>query len=193
MKLFLDLGDSDEILDALGYLGESLEDPTTKLLEIMEKFVCSAYSSNTKCSSLKKLRWELFRTGEENEKLPPTKSSFIPHIQRSNYLSYIWKNCKSPEINVPSPVGHGSEDNDGLITPIMCLRSPAPKALLELIKCGCKGKCEKRQCSCVRSNLTCTPACLCGDCHNQDGNTAKVVDGEIGDEINSDDTDDEGF
>ena len=81
MKLFLDLDDSDEILDALGYLGESLEDPTTKLIEILEKFVCSAYSSNTKCSSLKKLRWELFRTGKESEKLPPTKSSFIPHIQ----------------------------------------------------------------------------------------------------------------
>ena len=27
----------------------------------------------------------------------------------------------------------------------------------------------------------------------EDGNTAKVVDGEIGDEINSDDTYDEGF
>ena len=75
----------------------------------------------------------------------------------------------------------------------MCLRSPAPKALLELIKCGCKGKCEKRQCSFVQSNLNCILACLCGDCHNQDGNTDKAVDDEIGDEINSDDTDDEGF
>ena len=193
MKLFLDLDDSDEILDALGYLGESLEDPTAKVIETPEKFVCRAYSSKTKCCSLKKLRWELFRTGKESEKLPPTKSSFIPHIQRSNYLSYIWKNCKSPDINVPSPVGHGWEDNDELITPIMCLRSPAPQALLELIKCSCKGRCEKKQCSCVRNNLNCTPACLCGDCHNQDRNTEKLVDDGIGDESNSDDTDDEGF
>ena len=163
MKLFLDLDDSDEILDALGYLGESLEDPTAKVIETLEKFVCRAYSWKTKCWSLKVLRWELFRTGKESEKLPPTKSSFIPQIQRSNYLSYIWKNCKSPEINVPSPGCHGLEDNDELIMPMMCLKSPAPQALLELIECSCKGRSKKRRCSCLRNNLNCTPACLCGD------------------------------
>lgn len=81
MKLFLDLDDSDEILDALSYLGESLDDPTCEAIETLEKFVCRSYSKKIKCISLKKLRWELFRTGKESEKLPPTKSSFIPHIQ----------------------------------------------------------------------------------------------------------------
>ena len=45
----------------------------------------------------------------------------------------------------------------------------------------------------MRNNLNCTPACLCGDCHNQDENTEKLVDDGIGDESNSDDTDDKGF
>ncbi|KAG1656751.1 hypothetical protein GQR58_023744 [Nymphon striatum] len=96
MKLFLELDDSDEILDALSYLDESLEDPN------------------------------------------------------------------------------------------------APQALLELVKCGCKGKCDKRQCSCVRNNLHCTPACLCGDCHNQD-DAEKSADDGIGDESSSDETGDEEF
>ncbi|KAG1665862.1 hypothetical protein GQR58_019139 [Nymphon striatum] len=192
MKLFLELDDSDEILDALSYLGESLEDPNGEVIEALEKFVCRAYSPKTKCISLKKLRWELFRTGKESEKLPPTKSSFIPHIRRSNYQSYIWKSCKLPEMSISSPVGHGWDDKDTSIMPIMCLKSPAPQALLELVKCGCKGKCDKRQCSCVRNNIHCTPTCLCGDCHNQD-DAEKSADDGIGDESSSDETGDEEF
>ncbi|KAG1697692.1 DNA topoisomerase 2-alpha [Nymphon striatum] len=37
MKLFLELYDSDEILDALSYLGESLEDPNGEVIEALEK------------------------------------------------------------------------------------------------------------------------------------------------------------
>ncbi|KAG1697391.1 putative glutamate receptor [Nymphon striatum] len=92
-------------------------------------------------------------------------------------------------LGISSPVGYGWEDKDTSIMPIMCLKSPAPKALLELIKCGCKGKCDKRQCSRLRNNLHCTPACLCGDCHNQD-DAEKSADDGIGDESSSDETGD---
>ncbi|KAG1656752.1 hypothetical protein GQR58_023744 [Nymphon striatum] len=64
MKLFLELDDSDEILDALSYLDESLEDPNGEVIVALEKCVCRAYSPKTKCISLKKLRWELFRRGK---------------------------------------------------------------------------------------------------------------------------------
>ena len=64
---------------------------------------------------------------------------------------------------------------------------------MELIKGVCKSKCEKRQCICVRNNLNCTLACFCGDCHNQDENTDKLVDHGIVHESNSDNTGDEGF
>ena len=71
--------------------------------------------------------------------------------------------------------------------PIMCLKSPGPKELLELIKCSCKGKCDKRKCSCVPNNLNCTSAFLCGDCQNEDENTGiKFDDGSV-DENNPDD------
>ncbi|KAG1709152.1 RNA exonuclease 1 [Nymphon striatum] len=95
-------------------------------------------------------------------------------------------------MSISSPVGHGWEDKDTSIMPIMCLKSPAPQALLELIKCGCKGKCDKRQCSCLRNNVHCTPACLCGDGHNQD-DAEKSADDGIGDESSSDETGDEEF
>ena len=44
---------------------------------------------------------------------------------------------------------------------------PAPKAVVELTNCGCKGDC-KRNCSCHRHSLPCTPLCKCGvvECSN---------------------------
>ena len=41
-----------------------------------------------------------------------------------------------------------------------CLIGPAPKEVVELVKCGCTTKCEGR-CSCVKNKLNCTPLCKC--------------------------------
>ncbi len=42
--------------------------------------------------------------------------------------------------------------------PIKCLVPSAPRAVVELIKCGCKGEC-KGNCSCANNGLACTPLC----------------------------------
>lgn len=34
--------------------------------------------------------------------------------------------------------------------------APAPDAVMELMCCGCKGKCENRKCFRVKNNLPCT-------------------------------------
>nr|XP_058964905.1 uncharacterized protein LOC131791573 [Pocillopora verrucosa] len=40
---------------------------------------------------------------------------------------------------------------------------------MELVCCGCRGKCETRRCSCVKNELHCTEACSCGEeCVNCD-------------------------
>ena len=57
----------------------------------------------------------------------------------------------------------GWEDVNGKISPLRCLSLPAPKAVLELVKCGCyptKGEC-KGNCSCHKNELPCTPLCNC--------------------------------
>ena len=48
--------------------------------------------------------------------------------------------------------------------PVPCLYKPAPIAVLELIKCGCKTS-YKAYCSCKKNNLPCTALCKC---HNSD-------------------------
>ena len=44
----------------------------------------------------------------------------------------------------------------------------APKEILELVKCGCKGKCETSKCSCYSKRLSCTKMCHCTECENTD-------------------------
>eukprot|EP00795_Rhopilema_esculentum_P008785 gene8785-14815_t len=56
---------------------------------------------------------------------------------------------------------------EGMEVPIKCLELPAPQSVLELIKCGCKGRCKGREnCSCLKNGLSCTELCKCADCEN---------------------------
>ena len=50
--------------------------------------------------------------------------------------------------------------------PVMCLKEPARKAVLELVKCGCQGNCDSANSSCLRNGLSCTALCKCTDCSN---------------------------
>ena len=55
------------------------------------------------------------------------------------------------------------EDENG-ISPIWMTIEEASKVCQELVKCGCKKKCEAR-CRCKSSSLNCTELCYCGgDC-----------------------------
>ena len=51
----------------------------------------------------------------------------------------------------------------------MCLKPPAPEAMLILVKCSCKASCndETRRCGCSKNNFLCTDACGCSDCENK--------------------------
>ena len=44
--------------------------------------------------------------------------------------------------------------------PIKCIRPPAPRVVVELVKCGCKGEC-KGNCSGAKKGLVCTNLCKC--------------------------------
>ena len=49
------------------------------------------------------------------------------------------------------------------MTPLL----PAPKAVIELVKCGCtKSRCSSNRCNCRKAQLSCTDLCCC--CENDD-------------------------
>ena len=112
----------------------------------LEKFVCCVYAPK-ECSirTIPELRWELFRSKNlEGKKLSPTLPTLYPHIMRSNFITE-----KDKSYTTAHP-----EDSASKIVPLKCLALPAPKSLLELVKCcekGCKGRC-----SCSKNDLPCT-------------------------------------
>eukprot|EP00794_Sanderia_malayensis_P001433 gene1433-1577_t len=74
-----------------------------------------------------------------------------------------------------------------VVVPRKCLELPAPEAVLELVKCGCKGcSSRKSKCSCLMNDLNCTDLCKCHDCENMKDYTLQTTIGEDSDSDNGD-------
>ena len=165
---FLALAPNDDIVGTLQRFG-SVITPDDLVLKHMERFVCNVYSSKSACTTIAELRWELFKTKNfEGEKLPPTQNTLKLLIMRANLISWQDKSYKEPRPTIPHPKDNGWEQQeDGKLQPVKCLGKPAPQAVMELVKCGCKGSCqEKPNCSCHKNGLSCTALCKCSDCGN---------------------------
>ena len=165
-KAYLALCDEDPALQCFRKLGE--ENIQNELIEArlpaewrpLERFVCKVYSQNGPLS-IPKLRWELFRTKNlEGEMLPPTLSSLLPHIRRTNYMAKVSKSYKTACPELPQIEENGWSVESNTYSPIRCLALPAPKAVIELTKCSCRVSCSGN-CGCSRNNLPCTPLCKC--------------------------------
>ncbi len=129
--------------------------------------MCLVYSS-TGTKSLPSLRWDLFQSKNlEGEMLPPTRAALLPHIIRANYITMRDKSYKTNCPNLPRIEENGWNLDNGKYVPVMCLSPPAPRAVLDLVKCGCKDGCKGR-CGCLNNNLPCTSLCKCfgRDCAN---------------------------
>ena len=136
----------------------------------IERFVCNVYSERSGLDTLPALRWELFRKKNlEGEKLPPTRGTLLPHVVRANYMSMRDTSYISVMSKLPPLEQNGWEvrSDEGYL-PIKCLNKPAPEAVLELVKCGCRGQCQSAKCCCLRNGLSCTALCKCTDSSNVD-------------------------
>ena len=98
--------------------------------------------------------------------LPPTRAAILPHIIRANYVT-MWDNSYLTDCPEPPSIEENGWNllESRCYIPVKCSVLPAPKAVLELIKCGCKAGCKGR-CSCSINSLPCIPLCKCysGDC-----------------------------
>ena len=107
----------------------------------------------------------LFRTKNlESELLPPTRATLLPHIQRTNYLYLVWRSFSSthPDIPALTDCGWRLDEKVGSLKPVLCLLPPAPKSIIEVVKCARKAgdTCGPR-CSCKKAKLPCTSMCKC--------------------------------
>ena len=99
-------------------------------------------------------------------KIPPSRATLCPLIQRTDYVSRIYKSYNTAHPVLPavteSGLVRGGHDTNIQI-PVYYLLLPAPIAVLELVKCGCNGVCNKNHCSCFKGGVPCTSLCQCSD------------------------------
>ena len=85
---------------------------------------------------------------------------------------------------VPSPNGHGwqtnydhvNEENEPMLF-IKWISQPAvPKALFDLVTCGCSTESASQRCCCKKSNMPCTAACHYNNCSNVEKSNSIVQD-----------------
>lgn len=167
------------VQNAFSNLGSS-EDISDDTYKMLEHYICQLYVFSTPLSSVKEVRWFLFSTKQcTDEQLPPAEAALHQMIKRANYVTLVWKSCDVPFPNLPAPTLHGwKQDEDGLQA-VPTTLPPAPKAVLQLIKCGCKGNCTRMKCSCHKHSLKCTDMCASCEakCENRNiNNSSTTVD-----------------
>jgi len=110
-KAFLEA--DEECVTALADLGSTIL-PTAGMFYAIEKLVCQLSLPKTKISSLKELRWLLFRKKQaKSEQLPPTQAALREAIKRAHYQAMIWANDKVPNPDLPSPENYGWKKDKG--------------------------------------------------------------------------------
>ena len=86
----------------------------------------------------------------------------------------VWNNDRVSNHVLLSPRGYGwTMENDEWI-PVMTTLSPAPEAIIQLVKCKCaKERCSTNRCQCRKAGLLCMDLCSCSEddnkCENQPG------------------------
>ena len=141
---------------------------------IKEHYIRQLYVPSTQLRSIQEVRWLLFSKKQyTDEQLPPTEAARHQMSRRANYvMSDLFGSPVTPHIQtyptphtLPSPTLHGWKNDGGELQAIPTTLPVAPKAVLQLIKCGCKGMCTTMICSCRKHNLTCTD--ICASCESK--------------------------
>lgn len=172
-------------MEAFARLGSSAhaEDGVSRELEL---YMCRLYLPLVQIATVKELRWFLFSKKQcADEKLPPMKAALQQMIKRATYVALVWKECGSPYLDLPVPTSHGCSQDGERLQAIPTTPPPAPKAVLELVKCGCRGSCTTLSCSCRKHSLQCTD--MCGSCEsNCENRNAEEVTVQTVDSANND-------
>ena len=60
------------------------------------------------------------------------------------------------------------------LVPVLSDKPAAPSALLELVRCGCKGDCATRRCTCKKHGIDCSP--MCTECKGVTCQNSEVIE-----------------
>ena len=192
-KIFLQ--SNDDTISSLAKLGTE-ENPEEETVDAVERFVCQLYLPKTSISTVKELRWLLFKKKQaQAERLPPTQGALCEAILRAHYQTMVWNNDTVPNPQLPSPQNYGWQQFEDEWQPVKTKLPPAPEAIIQLVKCGCsKERCSTNRCQCRKAELRCTDLCACSDsepCDNVHDENESEDDSEDDSEDECEDEDDD--
>ena len=155
MTIFMKSG-SDTIgaLEQLLTVNETSEQHLARLAS----FVCAAYCPNgIEISGIPELRWYLFcKHMAESNRLPPTSGVLKQHILRAHIQARVWGQASIAQQELLDPLQNGfCKDANGDLLPHTTDDLPAPKTIIEMVNCHCKGNCSSQRCGCISHNLAC--------------------------------------
>ena len=167
-KLFL--AAEDDIIEALATLCEDVN-VSEELQVTLAQFVCIAYCpKGIQLLNIPELRWHMFcKYMAESEKMPPTMGALKQHILRAHIEARVWGQAAVAEQKLLDPLKNGYYKDSSCenLKPTTTDVLPAPEAIVELVRCQCKGNCASNRCSCRFRDLPCTDLCLCSSqCEN---------------------------
>ena len=158
---------NQEFVNFFGAFGEE-PDINDDRFAVCQKFVCELYGH--KDSNTNNVRYKMYASKQghlDPKAIPPCEDSLRLHTKRAAYQVHIWRKALEGHPNIPSPVGHGWDQNEeGDFVISWNTVNPAPDEILELMFCSCTKKCVAGLCPCVDNNLSCTDACVKQNCKN---------------------------
>ena len=126
-----------------------------------ERAIIQVFSSSTDCASLDEMRKKKFQgkvikslRSVDVKDLPPTSDAAKYHSFRVYYQTQIWLGDSDIK-----PNDWGWKKKGKNLIPCMMDNSPAPAALLKIIRCKCKGFGDTQYCSRKKHGLYCTDFC----------------------------------
>ena len=144
---------NDPVITAFQLLRTSTDEEQNEIISGIEEYILDLYLPKrpSNINDVASLRWYLFSKFQyHSEKLPPTLSTLLLKIKRSNYISYIWHTANHPSPDIPSPENHGWLLEENIYNVQMTNQPPAPEAIIEISICRCELNCDTKRCT-----LTC--------------------------------------
>ena len=151
---------------------QQIGDVSEEIMTTLESFVCAAYCPRgVNVERIPELRWYLFcKHMAESDRLPPTFGAFQQHLLRVHVETTVWGQASVADQVMIDPLKNGFfKDSNGQFKPTTTDVLPAPKAVMEMVRCQCKINCVSQRCSCKAKELPCTELCMCSDlCDNDE-------------------------
>ena len=112
--------------------------------------------------------------------LPPSPRAAYFHGLRVYHQLKVWRSLSNSDLE---PLDWGWKMTDQVFVPIMTDVAAGPEDILKVIRCSCKGSCDRR-CSCRKAGLACHSSCK--ECHGITCSNMPVeiveIDGELQEE-----------